>query len=75
MILLLLLSLMPSHASCPRGAVLSHGIQRDGFYDCYTWPRVDRDDVEPISVTHGRIHCARGVPVVVSERDVGCYRG
>ena len=74
MILSLLLALLPSHASCPRGFVLSHGIRPTGEFECYLWPRVDSDDVSPISVTHSQIYCARGVPVVRSERDVGCWR-
>ncbi len=74
----------PQRGGCPAG--WHHdGVRRDGRYECVrapigsmdddgTWGRPDRSRVPP-GIVRSRIYCTGGaVPIVVSERVVGCQR-
>lgn len=69
------LAAFPSSATCPADSYLATGIRPSGEHRCYQrvpleqWPA---RDLPMGAYTEGRIHCGKGVAVVVSERRVRC---
>lgn len=71
---------------CPPGHDLRTGVRRDGSFEC--WPHPTGDDgadgtyghplcsTQSNAILRSKIYCTNGtMPIVVSDRIVGCQRG
>lgn len=75
-VFVLIVSLVPSRATCPRGMVQSMGVTPSGRYVCRFPPvGLENDAPSPPGEVRGMIWCTNGTrPIVVDHKTVGCMR-